>query len=868
MIPSLQAILFDLPTLAGPGGDPQPGAVRLLAEIRAAGLKTALIGQTADPPAWTDAVDHWVQPGRANRPPPAPDYWLAAIRELGIPPAGCIAVTGSGAGVRAAAAAGLPVAAVGSSAELTRAEVLLPNLMEADPERISYAATYRVAEETFLPERQGHRETLFTIGNGYLSTRGTLEERFPGDQQATLIHGLWDDVPIHFTELVNAPDWTRLEIHVNGDRFSLDQGQVREYARWLDLRDGVLHRRLTWRAPVGISLQLHFQRFPSLARQHILAQQVEITPLNGPAEIRAAGWMDSEVDTDGRQHWEQVSPESHRHSTLLVLRTLTSRKLLAAAVRLTGRIDKEIRRGSLLPDRPGEQLTAACRQGETLQVKKITAVSTSRDGPNPQKAVRTLLEEALDLGYEALLQEQRAAWQNFWATGDVLIHGDNFAQQAVRFSLFQLRCAAPTVDDQVSIGAKALSGFGYRGHVFWDTEIFMLPYFIYSHPELARNMLLYRVHRLPGARRKAAASGCSGAQYPWESAETGDEVSPQWMPDFDNPDELVRIWTGDLQIHITADIAYALHHYWQVTGDDFFWLQDGIPVVLETALFWGDRVEEESGQFSIRNVIGPDEYHDHVDNNAYTNAMVCWHLETALDAVQWLREHHPEQLAVLSSQLNLDAVKFDHWRRITEKLVLLQDPESGVIEQFEGFFALKELNWAEYTQRDRSLQELLGIQETNHYQVVKQADVLALLCLLDEQFDQETWQANWDVYAPITDHRYGSSLGPALHAWAACRVGKTEQAYDYFLLSAGTDLEDNRGNAADGIHAANAGGIWQAVVFGFAGLEIKDGALSLSPQLPAHWKRLEYCLAYRGKLQRVVIRDDGTQHIHPPKKSL
>ncbi|MBL7162026.1 MAG: glycoside hydrolase family 65 protein [Anaerolineales bacterium] len=715
------------------------------------------------------------------------------------------------------------------------------------------SATWQVTEPAFDPLRQHHSETILTLGNGYLSTRGTFEERYPNDRQATLVHGMWDDVPIAFTELANTPDWTALEIWVDGHRFDMQEGQITNYARCLDLRTGRLQRRLRWTPAEDIAVELSFERFASLDDEHLLAVSVRVTPLSKPAEIKVRAMLDSRVENDGLLHWQQVSQHSDAGQADLVVRTRHTGKTLAMSTRLGVSGGEAHLAASDCPGCPGIVATAQAEAGQPLVIVKSVAIYTSRDSSDPLAAAQAKVQTAATAGYAALREANKSAWADFWEASDVIIEGDDEAQLAVRHALFQVRIAAPTHDERASIPAKTLSGFGYRGHVFWDNEIFVLPFFTFTQPNLARNMLMYRYHTLPGARRKAAANSFSGAQYAWESAETGDEVTPTWGLDFDDPTKLVRIWTGDIQIHISADIAYAMHQYWRVTGDDDFWQDVGAPVVLETAVFWGDRAEAEGDRFAIRDIIGPDEYHDHVDNNAYTNHMVRWHLKTAQDALEWLWEHDPGGAGTLVEKLDLTPERLTHWRKVIDGLILAHDPETGLIEQFEGFFDLEDVDWPAYEGRTKSMQELLDIEESNHYKVLKQADVIALLCLFDDAFDQKTWQANWDYYVPITDHAYGSSLGPAMHAWAACRMGQPDLAYEHFMRAARADLSDVRGNAWDGIHAASAGGLWEAVVFGFAGLRLTENGPTFKPQLPTHWRRVVFNIIYRGERRRIEL---------------
>lgn len=703
-----------------------------------------------------------------------------------------------------------------------------------------------IREDKFFPAKQQHRETIFTTGNGYLSTRGSFEERYPQDCQATLIHGIWDDVPIVFTELANAPDWTAFEIWCNGVRFSMKTGNILTYSRSLDLRTGCLARRLQWSPDDGDTiLGIEFERFTSLADQHIACGQVKITPLTRDVSIRMRASINSHVDNNGILHWNLVHQNASSDQANLVMKTRETLKEVALSMAIEVRNAATERYPADCQGSPGIEVVRDLENGKTLIVEKFVSIVTSNDSPTPLSRSQELVKQAWDTGYQALKGDNNQAWSEFWNGSDVAIKGDDEAQIAIRHALFQLRIAAPTHNQRVSIPAKTLSGFGYRGHVFWDTEIFILPFFTFTQPDISRNMLMYRYNTLDGARRKAYSNGYKGAQYAWESAETGDEVTPTWVPDFRNPLQLVRIWTGDIELHITADIVYALFQYWQTTGDDQFWMEYGLPILFETALFWGSRAEAENGRFSIRDVIGPDEYHEHVDNNIFTNYMVKWHLSLALKVIEQLSITHPSELGKYRQNLSISESTIAHWKNVRDNLILFQDPNTGLMEQFEGFFQLKEVDWHQYKDRSKSMQELLGIEGANQHQVLKQADVIMLLCLLRSEFEQKTWKANWDYYNPRTDHTYGSSLGPAMQAWAACEMGEPDTAYEHFMRAARADLFDVRGNANDGIHAASAGGLWQAIAFGFCGLTYQNDKLALQPKLPANWKAVRFIIKFK-----------------------
>jgi len=854
-----------------------PGALELLKELREAGIKIGIGSASKNTRTVLDRLYLWdyvdaVSDGYSvEHPKPAPDLFLHCARQLGVEPREAVVVEDATSGVEAALAGGFWTVGLGPPERVGAAHVVFPSLEDVHLRDILFALekasrTWLITETRFDPDELHHKETVFTIGNGYLGTRGAFEEGYPGARPATLIHGVFDDAPLVHTELANAPDWLPFLLLVSGERFGMDRGEVLDYERTLDLRRGVLTRKVRWRSPAGRLVDVHIERFASLADSHVLAIRYQVRPLNfdGVLEFRAG--INGHVDNEGLMHWEWVDQGGEPGRIWLHSRTRHSGIELGQAASLTVSGSDEVTYRMMdCENRP--TIVAACEaeQGRTITAEKLVAVYSSRERDDVCEAARSKLGALIDAGqsYATLLAAHEAAWVRYWEASDVLIEGDDVAQRAVRYNLFQLLIAAPRHDDRVSVPGKTLSGFGYRGHVFWDTEVFMLPFFTFTQPHLARNLLMYRYHTLPGARRKAHANGYEGAQYAWESALTGDETTPRWLPGPQGED-LVRIWTGDIQIHISADVAYAIWHYWQVTGDDEFLRDYGAEIILDTAIFWGDRVEYNAKRerYEINDVIGPDEYHIHVNNNVYTNCMVQWHLETALETLAWLRREYPDKAAELERQLDLSEERLAHWADIIGSLHILHDPETGLMEQFEGFFQLEDIDLRALEPRDQSIQALLGIERTNRVQALKQPDVLMLFHLLGDRYDVETKRVNWDYYEPRTDHLYGSSLGPAIHAIVACELGMPDVAYEHFMRAALVDLEDVRGNAADGIHGGSAGGVWQAVVFGFGGLKVNDAGWCVEPRLPSHWQRLAFRFYHRGELVEVDLKPGET--IDPP----
>ena len=394
--------------------------------------------------------------------------------------------------------------------------------------------------------------------------------------------------------------------------------------------------------------------------------------------------------------------------------------------------------------------------GQVAELDRIVSAARAdsrEDDPVP--AAREALTRSRSLGWRAVLGAHEAAWKERWDVGDVVIEGDDEAQEALRFAVYHLTSAANPADERVSVGARALTGDAYFGHVFWDTEIYLLPFYTAVWPEAARAMLMYRYHTLPAARAKAAHMGYKGAQYAWESADTGEETTPERVVGPDGA--MIDILTGKMELHISADIAYAVWQYWRATGDDGFFLDAGAEILLETARFWATRaVAEPDGKRHIRHIIGPDEYHEDVDDNAFTNVMARWNIARALEAIQILRARWPERTAALCENLALHDEELADWHDAAARIVTGLDPATGLYEQFAGYHQLEPLDLSLYADRKVPIDVVIGRERTQRSQVVKQADVVALLALLPGEFPGSMAEANFRHYEPRCAH--GSSL--------------------------------------------------------------------------------------------------------------
>lgn len=716
------------------------------------------------------------------------------------------------------------------------------------------ARLWAIEEFPYHPEKLLHNETIFSIGNGYLSTRAAFEEDTPGQTPATLVHGVYNHAAsVLVPELVNIPNWLPINIRIDDTPFRLinqtsdfqrpPKGVVIGYRRTLHLDTGLLRREVLFRAKSGSVVRIVFDRFVSLHDEHVLAQRVQFFAVDGSPDITVEAGIDGDVSNNGARHWGDFQVEAGRGSMSLGAKTLQSGYRIGMASRLSAPGSLKARAG-----KTGAALATKFKlqPQESITVEKITAIYTSRDTDEPLEAAQQKAKQAASKGFDALFAKHQTEWAKYWDTSDIQIDGDEDAQLALRFVMYHILIAAPRHDERVSIGAKTLSGLGYKGHVFWDTELFILPPLTLTQPQLARNLLMYRYNNLAGARNKARANGYEGAMFPWESTDTGEETTPQWSDP--QPDgSKIRIWTGDSEQHISTDIAFAVLQYWRWTGDDEFLCKYGAEIMLDTAVFWGSRVEAKNGHYELSQQIGPDEYHENIDNSVFTNRMVVWHFQRALELLDWLKGNAPADYERLVAQLDLTPARLEKWRDIIAKMYIPFDDEKQLHVQFPGFFDMEYIPVPLYEPRTTSVQAILGHARSIQSQVIKQADVVMLMALLGDELgaSREVQLNNWNTYYPRTDH--GSSLSPSIHAWVAARLGLGEKAYELFQHAAEIDLNDNKGNVRDGIHGAASGGLIQAVLFGFCGLHIgADGKLATNPHLPPHWERVAFTVYYRG----------------------
>ena len=735
-----------------------------------------------------------------------------------------------------------------------------------------------LSESSFDPSALGKAEANFCLGNGYLGLRSATEEHYPGETRDLLVAGTFDRFsPEEVTELPNAADVTNIELMLSGERFDLTQGEILSYVRSLNLRTGLLVRDVEWRSPKGRRYRLRFERIVSLRRLHSIALRVSVTPEENCAVILHSG-IDGRMTNDGSQHFTEGQTRSYDDKTVLQFcpRTIESdiRFVVSTVHRFTlaGKSAEPVRSLSIVRRRMETSFSLDVGAGQCFVMEKFASVFTSRDREAEGLKLEQLQALGLNelrcdasVGFDRLAAESADAWaEKVWDRVPIEIDGPAFDQFMVRFAQYHMQLMTPAHDRRMNIGAKGLSGEGYKGHTFWDTEIFLLPYFIFCMPEVARSLEEYRYLSLPGAHAKAKHNGYEGAQFPWESAWLDDgEVTPEYMGTDIVTGQLIKVWSGFIEIHITADVAFGVWQYYICTGDQDYMDRYGYELIFDCAKFWLSRLESgEDGLLHMNDVVGPDEYKEHVNDNAFTNYMARWNMQKAVEYAQLLQKENPALYAALDEKLGLAAL-LPQWIETLPRIFLTLPNEQNVLPQDATYLTLPDIDLTKYRNQTHvgSIYKDFNQEQIIRMQVTKQADVMVLFCLLEEQFSPAVKKASWDYYEPRTLH--DSSLSLSTHSVLACDIGDTALGYAMFEKACGIDLSNDDPHSSDaGIHAASYGGLWQSVVYGFGGLRMIGGKLRVSPSLPEAWNRLAYRFWWKGQLIAVEIDNHGVKLVN------
>ena len=722
--------------------------------------------------------------------------------------------------------------------------------------------TWKVCTDKFTKERESimRNGNVYQIANGYMGYRGTLDEFGPDELVGITLAGIFDRVGDAWRESVNAPNGGFTRVTLDGCEISALSTKIKKHRQSLNLANAVFERETDF-ASQGKTIKIKSARFLSADNPHLGMIRYSLT-VDKAAKVSIRTGIDYNIwDLNGPHLLKLTSEKKNR--TLLVHGITTEASKRVAVAEVTDlHFGKEAHEARGNKNLRVLELDVEAKKAYTFH--KYFAVYTDNDAIKTSltEAAMACAQTAKDAGYDECLRQHNAQWTKRWALCDVKIEGDDEAQLALRYSIFQLLIVAPVEGSANSIPARALSGQAYKGAVFWDTEMFMFPFFLYAYPEKAIELLRYRIKTLDGARRKAKTegSGFKGAFYAWESQETGDDACTYFNIGDPFTKRNLRTHFRDKQVHVSGDVAIAMWEYFKVTGDDALLLDGGAEVILECARFYYSYAyfKKDKNRYEILDVVGPDEYHERVNNNAFTNMVVQATFEIANATVNYLKQKHPEKLKALVEKIDI-ADELPLFAEAASLLYLPQpDGNTGIIEQFDAYHKLTDTTVEELKARVTHPDEYLGAGQglAVPTKIIKQADVVMMLNLFGNRFSKAIKKANWEYYEPRTEH--ASSLSACAYAMVAVGIGKVDWAYNYFLRTAKIDIEAIYkvyvGTVfMGGSHPAANGGAWMTAVFGFGGVKAHEDNVSIDPRFYEKWNSLQFSIIYQGDRFRIKI---------------
>lgn len=703
-------------------------------------------------------------------------------------------------------------------------------------------------------------ETVFSQCNGYLGVRAAFDSKVLEESRGMFVGGLYEKAyKNEVVELVNCPDLTEMQITLNGEKFSIDTSELLEYRRALNLLTGELTIRLLCKLESGLKVKIKSRRFASFDDCHLFCQSLTIEPLNRDTEISVLSGINGQSTNSGVSQFRKVDCRVFDKRYMCMNAYLTKDRLsimntLTTDQKLKKNTEFVLKRRSIYG-----KYKLFTAKNEAVTILKYNYIEKLQEDRKTEEERIEVLKACIEKGYDALLIKHISCMDKMWQFAKIDIKGATLEEEAaICFAQYHLLGMTPCNTSKISVGAKGLTGEGYKGHVFWDTELFILPFFLHTFPKKARNLLEFRYHGLAGAKAKALEYGYQGAMYPWEVAGDGYEQTPLYAALNIHTGKANRVWSGIKEHHVTADIIYAVWQYYTLTNDETFMKEFGYEMLFEAAIFWSTRAvfNEENGQYHILDIIGPDEYTEHVDDNAYSNYMAHFCISIADRVACALEMKYPDVFKVLNRNLQLERYQ-KKWKDLLKRLYLPGPNEDNIIPQDNTFLSKKTLQNINYYKQCQEKQAILldySRDEVVDMQVLKQADVVMLLNLFPHMFSKKVVKDNVTFYESRTVH--DSSLSYCAHAQACASIGETDMAWDFFKKSIEIDINDNPHDSTDGVHSASLGGVWNCIIFGFAGVSHDKNLLEISPKLPKEWTEIQFYLNVQGIYIKVNICAD------------
>ena len=838
--------------------DLYPGVIDFIGKLRSFGLKTGLASSSRNAMLVLEKLgigglfDAIVTGGDIVNTKPDPEIFLKTSQKLGIHYFCCVVFEDAPSGVEAALAAKMKCVGVGDRELLQAAPDVITDYRQVDCvaliETGRIKSLYRsepwaIVQTEFNPKDNLYWETIFSLANGNLGMRGSLEEEYPWSQyinRGTFQNGLYDmwkremivlvGDPEYTAVLVSLYDWQTIHVDINGERFNLERGTVHDFSRWLDMKRGLVEREVDWESPKGDRVKLRFSRFISLKRRNSAVIRVEVTAADRDVKVHLESNCCCVSNSIALGADALVSLENkivdHRYF-LHCSRTGRSgfHVTMALAHKFQGDPDAVFSlSASAGTDLTAESVDFTVGGRQTAVFDKHLCLGSNLDDRSldVDAAVLAGLRSDYDAGFERMLGEHEQEWTEYWRTADIKITGSPEDQTAIRFSLYHLR-QSHSADNMHSISANSLTGPSYCGRVFWDADVFMMPHFLYTQPELARSLVHYRYRYLEEARAEARTYQQKGVRFPWASLDGRSSYK-----------------SFCVQHHINADVAWAVWKYAVTSGDWNFIHNEGAEIIFETARFFsslGSFSENRDGKFCIFFVGSPDEYAYCVDNNFYTNMMAKFNFRIAVRLYREMPLHAPEEFERLKAKLKLEDAEPERWAKCADLMYFRHNGKLGIYEQDDQFLDREPVD-VDYLPDNFEFKADYPFDKARRFRVAKQADTMLLLFLLDRQYSKEDKQKNYDYYIRHTKHV--SSLSPGIHCIMAARTGRDEDMVRLLRHTIYMDLFDFKKNTAAGIHSACLGTVWMAVVNGLSGMQHDETGLSFEPKLPPAWESYEF----------------------------
>lgn len=730
---------------------------------------------------------------------------------------------------------------------------------------------WSIIEEGFDADRVKSSESLFSIGNGAMGQRANFEEYYSGRTfQGSYIAGVYypdktkvgwwkNGYPEYFAKVLNAPNWIGINIEINGENLDLATCKsITNFKRELNMQEGWYSRSFEAVLQNDTQIIVKVIRFLSLDIDELGAINYEITPINTDAKVVFKPYVDAGIENEDtnweERFWETLELKNHDNQAFVVARTLKTHFTVATYMHNSILVN-----GTIADVKPVEvkkeahsisfSYEIAAVKGQKVSIQKFGGytVSTNHKQEYLISAAQKVIAQAIDLGFEKLLDNQKIAWAKIWEMSDITIEGDVKAQQGIRFNIFQLNQTYLGKDSRLNIGPKGFTGEKYGGSTYWDTEAYCIPFYMATkNQSVARNLLAYRYNQLDKAIENAEKLGFKNgaALYPMVTM-NGEECHNEWEITFE-------------EIHRNGAIAFAIYNYYRYTGDYSYIPEKGLEVLIGIARFWHQRATFSTtrNKYVILGVTGPNEYENNVNNNWYTNYIAKWCIDYTLQQIEQVKANYASDYARISEKVKLTAEEMQAMQKVADNMYFPYSEEHGVYLQQDGFLDKELITVAHLDKSQRPINQKWSWDRILRSPYIKQADTLQGFYFFEDHFTKEELAKHFDFYEPFTVHE--SSLSPCVHSIQAAVLGRMEQAYTFYLRTSRLDLDDYNKEVHEGLHITSMAGTWMSIVEGFGGMRVKNDMLHFEPRIPKQWEGFSFKINFRNQILKVSASHQGT----------